>query len=68
MKEGRGRKGERLSVREEGRGGESELGSDMDLNMDPDPWKILRIWIQQNYVDPSHSDPDPNTDTTKSIC
>ena len=31
--------GERLSVKEEGRRGGSELGSDLDLY--PDPWKIL---------------------------
>ena len=40
-------------MKEEGRGGVSELGSDLD----PDPWKILLIWIQQNDVDPL--DPDP---------
>ena len=40
--------GERLSVNEEGSGG--ELGS--DLHLDPDPWKILWIWISQNDVDP----------------
>ena len=40
---------ERLSVKEEGNGG--ELGSDLDL----DPWKIL--WIRQNDADPL--DPDP---------
>ena len=34
-----GRRGERLSVKEKGRGG--ELGSDLDLVPDPDPWKIL---------------------------
>ena len=33
--------GERLSVKEEGRRGGSELGSDLDLYPDPDPWKIL---------------------------
>ena len=42
---------ERLSVKEEGNGG--ELGSDLDL----DPWKILWIRIRQNYADPL--DPDP---------
>ena len=43
MDEGGGvrKEGERLSVKEEGSGG--ELGSDLDL--DPDPWKILWIWI-----------------------
>ena len=35
-------------VREEGRGGRSELGSDLDLDPDPDPLKILRIRIRQN--------------------
>ena len=53
MDEGGGvrEEGERLSVKEEGSGG--ELGSDLDL--DPDPWKIL--WIRQNDADPL--DPDP---------
>ena len=39
MDEGGGvrKEGERLSVKEEGSGG--ELGLDLDL--DPDPWKIL---------------------------
>ena len=40
----------------EGKGGGSELGSDLDLDPVPDPWKIFRIRIQQNDVDPS--DPD----------
>ena len=35
-------------VKEEWRGGGSELGSDLDLDSDPDPWKIfwigMRIW------------------------
>ena len=55
MDEGRGVRveGERLSVKEEGSGG--ELGSDLDL--DPDPWKILWIRIRQNDADPL--DPDP---------
>ena len=42
-------------MKEEGRGGGSELGSDLDL--DPDPWKILWIRIRQNDTDPL--DPDP---------
>ena len=42
-------------MKKEGRGGGSELGSDLDL--DPDPWKILRIRIRQNDADPM--DPDP---------
>ena len=42
-------------MKEEGRGGGSELGSDLDL--DPDSWKILWIRIRQNDVDPL--DPDP---------
>ena len=42
-------------MKEEGRGGGSELGSDLDP--DPDPWKILWIRIRQNDVDPL--DPDP---------
>ena len=33
--------------KEEGRGGGSELGSDLD----PDPWKILWIRIRQNDAD-----------------
>ena len=49
--------GERLSVKEEGRGGGSELGSDLDLDPDPNPWKILWIRIRQNDTDPL--DPDP---------
>ena len=50
-------KGERLSVKEEGRGGGSELGSDLNLDSDPAPapWKIL--WIRQNDAD--FLDPDP---------
>ena len=41
MDEGRGVReaSERLSVKEEGSGG--ELGSYLDLDPDPDPWKIL---------------------------
>ena len=54
---GWGRRGERLSVKEEGRGGGSELGSDLDLDLDLDPWKILWIRIRQNDADPL--DPDP---------
>ena len=59
MDEGGGvrRRGERLSVNEEGRGGGSELGSDLDLDPGPDLWKILRIPIRLNYADPL--DPDP---------
>ena len=55
MDEGGGvrKEGERLSVKEEGSGG--ELGSDLDL--DPDPWKILWIRIRQNEADPL--DPNP---------
>ena len=37
-------------MKEEGRGGGSELGSVLDL--DADPWKILWIWIQQNDTGP----------------
>ena len=43
MKKGRGRRGERSSVSEEGMNGGSELGS--DLNLDPDLWIILQIRI-----------------------
>ena len=52
---GGGRRVDRLSVKEEGSGGGSEQGS--DLEPDPDPWKILWIWIRQNDADPL--DPDP---------
>ena len=38
--EGSGMRGERLSVKEEGRGSGSELGSDLDL----DPGKL--VWIR----------------------
>ena len=44
-----------MNVKEEGRGGGSELGSKLDL--DPDPWKILWIRIRQNDAD--SLDPDP---------
>ena len=54
---GRGKRGGRLSVKEEGRGGGSELSSDLDLDPDQDPWKILWIRIRQNDADPL--DPDP---------
>ena len=40
-------------MKEEGRGGGSELGSDLD----PDPWKTL--WIRQHDADPLDPDPDP---------
>ena len=52
---GWGRRVEILSVKEEGRGGESELGPDLDL--DPDLWKILLVRFRQNDADPL--DPDP---------
>ena len=42
-------------MKEEGRGGGSELGSDLDL--DPDPWRILWIRLRQNDAD--SLDPDP---------
>ena len=35
-----------------GEGWGSEQGSYLDLDLDPDPWKILFIW--QNYADPQH--------------
>ena len=44
-------------MKEERRGGESELGSDMDLDLDP--WKRLWIRIRQNDADPLDPDPDP---------
>ena len=43
---------------EEGRGGGSELVSDLSLDLYPDPWKILRIWIRQNGADPLDPNPD----------
>ena len=59
MKKGRGRRGERSSVSEEGMNGGSELGSDLNLDLDSvsDLWKLLWIWIRQNDAD--HLDPDP---------
>ena len=45
-------------MKEEGRGGVSELGSDLNLDPDPDSWKILWIRIWQNYAD--RLDPDPD--------
>ena len=56
MDEGGGvrKEGERLSLKEEGSGG--ELGSDLDP--DPDPWKIW-IRIRQNEADPLDPDLDP---------
>ena len=46
-------------MKEEGRGGGSELGSDLNLDSDPAPapWKILWIRIRQNDAD--FLDPDP---------
>ena len=52
---GGGRRDKRLSVKEEERGGGSELGSDLDL--DSVPWKTLWIRFRQNDADPL--DPDP---------
>ena len=46
-------------MKEDGRGGGSELGSDLDPVPDPDPWKILWILIRQNDMDPLDLDPDP---------
>ena len=46
-------------MREEGRGGESELHVGSDLYLDPDPWKISWIRIEQNNADPLDPDPDP---------
>ena len=45
------KEGERLSVKEQGSGGQQ------GLDLDPDPWKILGIRIRQNKADPL--DPDP---------
>ena len=52
-----GRRGDRLSVRDEGRDWGSELGSYLDLDLDPDPRKIWFIRIRKNDTDPL--DPDP---------
>ena len=38
--------GERLSVTEEGSGGELGSDLDLDLDLDPDTWKILWIRIR----------------------
>ena len=43
---------------EEGRGGGSELVSDLSLDLYPDPWKILRIRIRQIDADPLDPNPD----------
>ena len=42
-------------MKEEGKSGGSEQGSDLDL--DADPWKMLWIWFWQNDADPL--DPNP---------
>ena len=42
-------------MKEEGRGGGSVQGSDLDLDPDQDPWKILWIRIRQNDGDPLDS-------------
>ena len=42
-------------MREDGRGGGSEIGSDLDR--DPDPSKMLLIRSRQNKADPSELDP-----------
>ena len=46
-------------MKEEGRGGGSELGSDLNLDSDPAPapWKIL--WIRIRLNDADYLDPDP---------
>ena len=46
-------------MKEERRGGGSELGSDLDLVLDPDPWKILLIRIRIGQNDTDLLDPDP---------
>ena len=53
--QGWGRRDERLSMKEEGKGGGNELGSDLDL----DPYKILWIRIRQNDADPLDPDRAP---------
>ena len=45
-------------MKEEGRGGGSVQGSDLDLDPDRDPWKILWIRIWQNDANPLDPDPD----------
>ena len=44
-------------MKEDGRGGGTELGFDLDLDPDPDLLKILCFRIRQNDADPL--DPDP---------
>ena len=44
-------------MKEEGRGGGSELGSYLDLYADP--WKILCIRIRIRQIDADPLDPDP---------
>ena len=46
-------------MKEEGRGGGTELGSDHDLDLNPDPWKILWVRIRQNDADSLDPDMDP---------
>ena len=44
---------------DEGRGGGSELVSDLSLDLDLDPWKVLWIRIRQNDGDFLDPDADP---------
>ena len=44
-------------MKEEGSDADGELRSDLDLDLDPDAWKILWIRIRQNDAD--SLDPDP---------
>ena len=66
---GWGRRGERLSMKKEGKCCGSELGSDLDLgpDPDPDPWKILWIQIWQNDADPLDPDPQLNPSLGRSL-
>ena len=57
-------------MKEEGRGGGSELGSDLDMDPDPNPWTILliRIRIWQNDTDPLDSDLQHCFKTSIGLC
>ena len=48
-----------VSVKEEERGGRSDLGSDLDLDPEPYPWKIWWTRIRLIDADPLDLDPDP---------
>ena len=52
-------------MKEEGKVGGSEQGSDLDL--DPDSWKMLWIWIWQNDADPLDPDPQHCAEHSKNV-